>query len=113
MREMAADVEYTIGEVVLSGADFNGHECPASEGHTYLAVLGFNGVHYYGWVEMDGMTVVSSAITADGPLVIGTGIFAIPEPAGGLLVLLGVAALALRRRVPPAAKSVGPSKSVC
>ena len=105
-REMAADIGYTSKEV-RAGANFNGHE--DSNGHTYLAVIGFtSGVDipdaspdtmppYYGWVELDGVHVVSSAITGDGPLVIGTG-YMIPEPAGGVLLLLGAAALLLRRR---------------
>ena len=108
-REMAADVEYTASDIIIAGANFNGHEDMGSTGHTYLAVIGFKpaqvgepatpetAIPYYGWVELDGMYVVSSAITGAGPLVIGTG-YIIPEPTGGALFLLGAAALLLRRR---------------
>ena len=60
---------------------------------------------YYGWVEFyakhDGnVELLGSAIDADGDgMIVGGGSVSIPEPSGGVLVLLGVAALALRRRI--------------
>lgn len=56
---------------------------------------------YYGWAEYmvdeDGtFRLLNSAIDFDGgAMVVGGG--AVPEPTGGLLLLVGVAALALRR----------------
>lgn len=60
------------------------------------------GVAAFGWVEIGvcygELYVRSSAIALDGSqMIVGGG--AVPEPASGLLVLLGVAALALRRCV--------------
>lgn len=53
----------------------------------------------YGWVEFgirnDKVTLLNSAIDLSGsPIVVGV----IPEPSSGLLLLLGVAGLALRRK---------------
>ena len=55
----------------------------------------------YGWVEIsasgDAPTVLSSAWDTDGgPMIVGAG--AVPEPTSGLLLLLGIAGLALRRK---------------
>ena len=77
----------------------------------YLALLGndmqiadpsnmsFEFVDYYGWIELSvsgtEVTLVSSAIS-DSPLIVGGGL--IPEPSGGLLLILGVAMLALKRK---------------
>lgn len=61
------------------------------------------GDSYYGWVEFtatnDGrLTVGESAIDLDGgAMIVGGG--AIPEPTSGLLLLFGVAALALKRNL--------------
>ena len=109
-RELAADVCYSSSGITSTGANFNGHEDLASNGHTYLAIIGFNDmqldsdfnvihnhVEYFGWIEMDGMSVVSSALSADGPLRVGTG-QVLPEPSSDILLLLGLAGLALRRR---------------
>ena len=56
----------------------------------------------YGWLEFNtgnNLTLVSSAMSLDGtPLVVGGGAAAIPEPSAGLLLLLGLAGLALSRR---------------
>ena len=61
--------------------------------------------YVYGWVELavdgDGNVVVlSSAADLDGgPMIVGGGAWTgIPEPSGGMLMLLGLAALGLRRR---------------
>ena len=56
----------------------------------------------YGWVEFgyddsNGLIAVSGALDLDGgPMIVGGG--SIPEPSSGLLLLLGAAGLALRRR---------------
>ena len=60
-------------------------------------------VPYYGWLELlvkdDELSLVSSALTYSPRLIVGTGDFAaIPEPSAGMLLLLGLAALALLRR---------------
>ena len=96
-RTMIADVAYT-SDKVIAGTGVSGHE--------YLAIIGHctyppydttaEDVTYYGWVELNGNSIVSSAITADGPLRVGTG-DVIPEPAAGFLLLVGLAGLALRR----------------
>ena len=57
--------------------------------------------YFYGWVELRAakteLNILGSAFSYS-PLIVGGGL-AIPEPSGGVLVLLGVAALFLRRRV--------------
>ena len=61
--------------------------------------------YIYGWVEIsadeDGtLKLVGSAIDIDGgPMIVGSG-SATPEPSSALLLLVGGALLALRRRVP-------------
>ena len=63
-----------------------------------------SGKYCYGWVNLylkgDGsVSLVSSAIDIDGgPMIVGGGAYSIPEPSGGLLFVLGAAALGLRRR---------------
>ena len=73
----------------------------------YLALLGGeNFDEYWGWVELqgnqtDGLSVVSSALSKDGPLIVGGGLAdpdPTPEPTSGMLIVLGVAGLALRRK---------------
>lgn len=55
---------------------------------------------FYGWVELEAgqteLSLLGSAFSYS-PLVVGGGL-AIPEPSAGLLLLLGLAALSLRRR---------------
>lgn len=66
----------------------------------------YSGEYIYGWaslyVDESGVpTLLSSAIDLDGgPMIVGGGAWTggIPEPSGGMLFLLGVAALGLRRR---------------
>ena len=74
----------------------------------YIAFAGLSGsvetpVPYYGWLELNvednGLSLVSSALTYSSGLIVGTGDFsAIPEPSAGVLLLLGLAGLVLRRR---------------
>lgn len=56
---------------------------------------------FYGWVELEAkqkeLSIIGSAFSY-GPLVVGGGSAAIPEPSAGVLLLLGLAWLALRRR---------------
>ena len=60
----------------------------------------------YGWVEIEiddigNLSLVGSAFDLDGgPMIVGGGSYSetVPEPSGGVLFLLGVAALGLRRR---------------
>lgn len=96
-RQLLADVRYT-GRSVVVGEGVSG-------GHEYLAIIGYTSnmydptakiETYYGWVELNGKEVVSSAITADGPLRVGTG-EVIPEPTSGYLYLVGLLVLMLRR----------------
>ena len=104
-RDLLADAYYTNEDVTTPGKNFAGHEDREHNGHTYLAIIGYSNdqwdthdhIDYYGWVEMDGMSVVSSALTSDGPLKVGTG-EVIPEPSCGLLLFVGIAALSLRRK---------------
>ena len=64
------------------------------------------GVYLYGWVSLgvdeNGIPVLTgSAIDLDGgPMIVGGGAWTggIPEPSGGMLFLLGMAMLGLRRR---------------
>ncbi len=66
----------------------------------------YSGEYLYGWVSLnvDGagkVTLLGSAIDLDGgPMVVGGGAWNgnIPEPSGGMLFLLGAAALGLRRK---------------
>jgi len=96
-RNLLADVGYS-GENVIAGEGVSG-------GHEYLAIIGYTSnmynpsakiETYYGWVELNGKSVVASAITAEGPLRIGTG-EVIPEPASSVMLLIGCAVLFLRR----------------
>ncbi len=64
-----------------------------------------NQVYYYGWVNVtigyDGDIYAYGAYDFDGgPMVVGGGAWegGIPEPSGGMLLLLGAAVLGLRRR---------------
>ena len=74
----------------------------------YVAVAGRNALYsdeiLYGWarlsVDFDGMLHLDdSALAPPGTFVI-VGLSSIPEPSGGVLFLLGAAALGLRRKSP-------------
>ena len=63
--------------------------------------------YYYGWVNLtlgyDGSIYAYGAFDEDGgPVVVGGGAWTggIPEPSGGMLLLLGVAVLGLKRHPP-------------
>ena len=79
----------------------------ANDASVYLAIVLYDDTRFddyesnpiYGWLEFnagsDTLSLLGSAISLDGsPLVVG----AIPEPGGGVLLLLGLSLLALRRR---------------
>ncbi|MBR2837928.1 MAG: PEP-CTERM sorting domain-containing protein [Kiritimatiellae bacterium] len=77
----------------------------ATGGTLYVAYAGLaiDNTHYYGWLELlvkeEELSLVSSALTYSPGLIVGTGDFAaIPEPSAGVLLLIGLAALALRRQ---------------
>ena len=96
---LAADYAFTSNEL-LGGNNLNSMYDEA--GKVYLAFLnyesdGFDGrKYYYGWIELQDKTILSSAYS-DVPLIVGTG-QVIPEPSSALLLVLGCAGLALRRR---------------
>ena len=78
------------------------HESPAS-------AFGLGPSEYvYGWIEVGvdsagNLTLLDSAADLDGgPMIVGGGAYtgATPEPTAGVLLLLGAAALGLRRRSP-------------
>ena len=59
----------------------------------------YAGEFYYGWIRFTGDNVLDyNYDIGDGEMVVGGGAWAIPEPSGGFLFLLGAAALVLRRR---------------
>ena len=82
----------------------------------YLALIGYwyenvgdpsdpgaisNLADFYGWVELKAtltdLTLLSSAFSYS-PLIVGGGAVATPEPSGGVLLILGLAGLALCRK---------------
>ena len=70
----------------------------------YASYLGGGEAIYYGWVGLsidnEGMLYSYGAVDLDhGPMVVGGGAWegGIPEPSGGILLLIGAAVLGLRR----------------
>lgn len=131
MTNLAAPMAYWVwaqaGEILTDLSDFKRHdlvyECHCDGVHDdlvgsgitlsiatetyYLALLGGRDFdEYWGWVELegnarDGLSVVSSALTKDGPLIVGGGLAypgTAPEPTSGLLLLVSSAMLLIRRR---------------
>ena len=94
---LAADLAFT-SENAISGGNINDHR--DSDGKLYLAIIAKEGQdepkYYYGWVYLQDKTILASALS-DMPLIVGTG-QVIPEPSSAVLLLLGFAGLALRRR---------------
>ena len=61
----------------------------------------YTGSFYYGWLRFNGDTVLGfNYDIGDGEMVVGGGAWTggIPEPSGGMLMLLGLASLGLKRR---------------
>jgi len=94
---LAADLAFT-SENAIGGDNINAHR--DSEGALYLAIIAKFGLedptYYYGWVHLQDKTILESALS-EMPLIVGTG-QVIPEPSSGLLLLIGVAGLALKRK---------------
>ena len=87
-----------------SGAEIRYEREVTQDEQLYIAFAGERELYpFYGWLELlvkdDELSLVSSALTYSPRLIVGTGDFAaIPEPSAGMLLLLGLAALVLRRR---------------
>ena len=96
-KPLAADLCF-VNDTAVAGENIDAHR--DVDGIVYLAFIEYEGspspVYYYGWVELQGTTILSSAYS-DMPLIVGTD-QVIPEPSSALLLLLGCAGLALRRR---------------
>ena len=96
-KPLAADL-YFVNDTTIAGENIDAHR--DVDGIVYLAVITYDGsptpVYHYGWVELQDRTILSSAYS-DMPLIVGTDLV-IPEPSSALLLLLGCAGLALRRR---------------
>ena len=94
---LAADLAFT-SDNAIGGENINAHR--DSDGKLYLAIIAKEGQdspkYHYGWVYLQDKTILSSALS-DLPLYVGTG-EVIPEPSSGVLLLLGVAGLALGRK---------------
>ena len=97
---LAADYAF-IGSELVRGNNLN--DMRDTAGKVYLAFINYESdgtggrLYRYGWVELQDNTILSSAYS-DMPLIVGTG-EVIPEPSSGGLLLLGVAGLALRRKL--------------
>ena len=75
------------------------HTMSAAKGSTFYLALIVDDADYYGWLAIDvdssgGLHLAHSALSTEPGIVVG----AIPEPSSWLLLLLGFAGLALRRR---------------
>ena len=82
---------------VTSLADYNGNYIIATGSSTQGSIPGVSGTTYYAQFENDTVYGASDwqTMTAGGG---GGGSGGVPEPTSGLLLLLGVAGLALRRK---------------
>ena len=95
-KPLALDSTFT-GDSIVAGDNINSHR--DDNGFLYLSVIVRSGgipPYFWGWALLQGQTVVESALS-DMPLVVGTG-QVIPEPSSALLLLVGGAMLALKRR---------------
>ena len=87
------DVYYTDRSEIV------GYSVAAMNDSTFYLALIVDDADYYGWlaidVDSDGVLhLAHSALSSEPGIVVG----AIPEPSSGVLLLLGVAGLAMRRR---------------
>ena len=93
-REMVLDAYYSDSDEIKHGS------VTAMKDSTFYLALIVDDAEYYGWLAIDvdkkgGLTLSHSILSdTEGMLVVG----AIPEPSGGVLLLLGFSLLALRRR---------------
>ena len=87
---MGREIEVDYGSIIYLGFE--------TETYDPLTLEKMNG---YGWVSLgangDAVVVVDGAYGLDGDAMIVGG-YAVPEPSGGLLLILGVAVLALKRK---------------
>ena len=75
------------------------HTMSAAKGSTFYLALIVDDADYYGWLAIDvdsggGLHLAHSALSTEPGIVVG----AIPEPSSWVLLLLGFAGLALRRK---------------
>ena len=110
-------VEASVGDVVNDGYLFSdtarfvfdvyytnpleirGFSVAALKGSTFYLALIVDDADYYGWLAIDvdssgGLHLAHSALSTEPGIVVG----AIPEPSSAVLLLLGFAGLALRRK---------------
>ena len=104
-KRLIQDTWVTLSNSVSLGDDID----VLFDGYTfYAACFGLNGTHdgidsvYYAWVQLEvdkstGISIIDSALSYGQPLVVGT-YETIPEPSSAVLLLVGGAMLALRRR---------------
>ena len=87
------DVYYT------NPSEIRGFSVAAMKGSTFYLALVVDDADYYGWLAIDvdsegALHLAHSALSTEPGIVVG----AIPEPSSAVLLLLGIAGLALRRR---------------
>ena len=87
------DVYYT------NPSEIRGFSVAAMKESTFYLALIVDDADYYGWLAIDvdssgGLHLAHSALSTEPGIVVG----AIPEPSSAVLLLLGIAGLALRRR---------------